>query len=378
MTVQKELHKLPTWKEIKRIQVQFCEAASEGEYGVVEQRHVNSLLPEVRYQERVEILTVCDLPHEQFQTDVTETQYFKEHAARRGEVKALESCEKYRKLLGSIREKFRDDRRHAPILLNRGTGTRLDGTHRVSVLRYLGYEEIPCILVEQEEYAEFLLSNISRDIVKNDMVSLGKWYQAIEVIPGLWTRNVRPEKENLMMDVISDWARDRFVFELGANNGLYSLHAALNGTRRAKGYEMSRDYFKKSMFIRMLWNITLPNAFNATFSHADARADLSWMKDSDTLVAGCVIYHLQDGMHEFMQNISDSKIDRCIIQANNERLAKLPPIEDDALNMDSEARMFVTLPRLKKLFSWYGFKEVLYENTDSEFPIAVLSRNLND
>jgi hypothetical protein len=380
--IRLELSHSPVMKEMRILQARFCKQANEGMFGELINLDVNEILPDNMYKVREEFLQICSKTDETFQESIKKTKYFQDYSKRKNEKRAIKACDRYRTLLSSIKQNHRTDRQSAPVLMNREGGTRLDGTHRVSILRYLGKGKIPCIMVEESEYYSFMEKNLSRGIVKDYMNSLGKWYHAIELLPGLWTRNLIDErksarklrKEDVMIAAISEHVKGRSVLDIGSNNGLLSLQSAYYGAISVRGLERSTDNIVQAEFARMIWNVTKPRICKVQFEVIDLEDDSEFMKDSNLLIAGCVIYHLEEGLHPFMKQLQNSNVTSVLIQGNLSRLKNIPVI--NSVNSDTEAKFFVDLDRIKTLFGWYGFSDILYEE-EGAYPVIILERNLN-
>lgn len=380
--IRLKFSKSPVMKNIKKLQAQFCQEANNGAYGSIVEIDVNDILPEKLYNVRYEVLEICNQEGNEFENNVKDTEYFRNLAIRIGEERAMLSCFKYKNLLESINRGYVNNRSNAPILMNRENGTRLDGTHRVSILRYLGHKKISCIMVDEKEYSLFMSTNISRELVKEEMEKLGKWYHAIELLPDIWTRNLVEEqkknkkraKEDVMISILSNWSKNRKVLDLGSNNGINSFCAAISGALSVRGVDVNPDFVEKAEFARMIWNVTKPRAGKVMFEVADVGNQVDIFGNCDMLIAGCVIYHLGEGLHNFMEQLRESSVDRVVIQGNVNRLNNLPKISD--VNYQTEARMFVNLPRLKVLFEWYGFDTVVYEKA-GKYPVMIIERKIH-
>lgn len=367
------------------IRTGFVKEANAGHVGFVSDRDVREILPENVYRTRHQFLQFCEShPVDTFADAVVKTPYYLTQKNRNNEQVAVAKCRKYYNLLLSIRQCHLNDRSRAPVIIvdeNNRYIDRLDGTHRISIMRHLGYDKMPVVSVTEEDYTNYALANMPTESVKAEMQTFGKWYQAVEVLPDVWTHPCNQQKEKKFIEAIRSelpYGLEGFnVFDLGCNSGLYSFEAARQGAKKVIGLD-KRDYaIEQAEFVQKIWRVTNPPSGIVQFSCGNVFENYKMLDGMDILFAACVLYHLGDGLFDFMEKLSRSSITVAVVQGNLGRSKKSSPEEIDKLkktgvNSDTSARLIYDVPQFEQLFGLFGFK--LWKIVPSRFPVAVFKK----
>ncbi|HUW82526.1 MAG TPA: methyltransferase domain-containing protein, partial [Phycisphaerae bacterium] len=338
---------------VTELRMRFVQHAAAGKIGSVQALPTQSLLGREVCRIRRELLTMADeaATEEEFAEKVRESEYYKVKAGRIGESSARHSATKYRKLLQSFREHGQWQTRHKlPIVIWKDGKLvkRLDGTHRLSCMEFLGHDEAACLVIEPEEYVAFFIDN--------GLPRFEKWYQSIEVIPGLWTHPRREHKEGAVVEMMPDVTGKR-VLDLGCNDGLYSLTAAQCGAGHVTGIDKRAESIDQAELVKHVWSITRPCDCGVMFIAGDIFDNLRLIGRADVLLACCVVYHLGDGLHRFWQAVAASPIKTVLIQGNKNRIKKLDAAKcGRPVTGDTPAQYIYDLPQFKALLGMYGFK----------------------
>jgi len=117
---------------------------------------ITKAIPYYAYRPRHEILSLIDQGDPVLRSTFRQTEYYRDQASRHGTFMATVKVYRYRKLFHFIRDRglvFNMDKRTGLCFFfcARGIFFRLDGTHRASVARYLGYRKIPVLVVTPME-----------------------------------------------------------------------------------------------------------------------------------------------------------------------------------------------------------------------------------
>jgi len=356
----------------------FVREANAGRIGELKSIPMNELLDDVPYKTRNKFLCFCDeCQDENFDSDVIKTPYYQNRLSKLGVVGVLDKCRKYKQLLKSIRKKYLDDVAHAPVFaVNEKTKykRRLDGTHRVSVLRYLGHKEIKCACVPDYVYANYVEKHLDKNVLAAEIKKFSKWYQSIEIISGVWTHSRNKKKEDELINVLADSVKGKSVIDLGCNDGLYSFESAIAGASKVIGVDKRAMSIKQAEFVRVLWEITKPLCRLTQFIYSNISDDYSLLNGNDVLIAACVLYHLTTELHEFMQAVSESSIRTIIVQGNLGRAKKskakdIEAVKINGVDKNTPARLIYDIPQFIQLFEMYGFR--LYKSNPGRYPVAV-------
>ena len=354
---------------VTELRMRFVRHAAAGKIGSVRVLPTQALLGREVYRIRHELLTMADeaATDEEFAEKVRESEYYKVKAGRIGESSARHSATKYRKLLQSFREHGQWQTRHKlPIVIWKDGKLvkRLDGTHRLSCMEFLGHDEAACLVIEPEEYVAFFIDN--------GLPRFEKWYQSIEVVPGLWTHPRREHKEGATIEMMPD-VRGRRVLDLGCNDGLYSLTAAQCGAGHVTGIDKRAESIDQAELVKHVWSITRPCDCGVMFIAGDIFDNLRLIGRADVLLACCVVYHLGDGLHRFWQAVAASPIKTVLIQGNKNRIKKLDAAKcGRPVTGDTPAQYIYDLPQFKALLGMYGFKCV--KEKDGPYPVGIFER----
>ena len=122
-------------------------AMTAGRLGRLAYMDTARAIPYYKYRPRHEILDLIDQGDAALRGSLRRTEYYRDQADRLGALRALLKVYRYRRLLRSVRETglvFDPATREGlPLFFcARDINFRLDGTHRASVARYLGYRRI--------------------------------------------------------------------------------------------------------------------------------------------------------------------------------------------------------------------------------------------
>jgi len=359
----------------------FVREANACNIGELKEMPAKQILSQIPYAAREQFLAFCDkCPEEDFDRDVSRTQYFLDQRTRLGTTTTREKCRKYKQLLNDMRDKYLNDAAHAPALIIDGNRhiRRLDGTHRISILRYLGYETVPCVCATEQQYSDYIKGNLDKNAVAHKIKEFPKWYQSIELLPGLWTHPYRKGKEGEIIPVIQDIVKGKSVIDLGCNNGLYSFESAIAGAREATGIDRRDRSIRQAEFVQVVWELTRPPSGKVKFVAGDIMENLDILDGKDVLIAACVLYHLSGTLHRFLEAVKESSISMLIIQGNQGRAKKSSPeeiraVEIGGVTKDTPSRLIYDIPQFTQLFKMYGF-ELIEKHQDSSYPVGVYVR----
>ncbi|HUT92643.1 MAG TPA: class I SAM-dependent methyltransferase [Thermoguttaceae bacterium] len=354
---------------VTELRMRFIRQAAAGTIGSVQSLPTQSLLGREVCRIRRELLTMADeaATDEEFAEKVCESEYYKAKAGRIGESSARHSATKYRKLLQSFRDHGQWQARHKlPIIIWKDGKLvkRLDGTHRLSCMEFLGQTEAACLVIEPEEYVAFFIGN--------GLPRFEKWYQSIEVVPGLWTHPRREHKEDAVVGMMPD-VRGLRVLDLGCNDGLYSLEAARRGAEHVTGIDKRAESIEQAELVKHIWSITKPCDCGVMFIVGDIYDYLRLVGRSDVLLACCVVYHLGAALHPFWRAVRKSPIQMILIQGNKNRVKKLDAAKcGRPVTGNTPAQYIYDLPQFKALLGMYGFRCVAEK--DGPYPVGIFER----
>ena len=359
----------------------FVREANAGNIGELKEMSVMSILSNIPYAARDQFLTFCDeCPEENFDRDVSQTQYFLDQRSKLGTPTTREKCHKYKLLLNAMRTNYLNDVGHAPVLVMDGErfARRLDGTHRISILRYLGYKTMPCVCATEQQYSDYIKGSLDKNTVAHEINEFPKWYQSIELLPGLWTHPYRKVKEGEIIPVIQNIVKGKSVIDLGCNNGLYSFESAIAGAREVTGIDRRARSIRQAEFVQIVWELTRPPSGKVEFISGDITDCLDVLNGKDVLIAACVLYHLSGTLHRFMEAVMESGISTLIIQGNHGRAKKstqeeIRAVAIEGVTKDTPSRLIYDIPQFTQLFDMYGF-ELVSERKNSSYPVGTYKR----
>ena len=366
---------------IRELWLAATRAANTGRLGTLMPLPAAEVLPDHVYAPRRELLKIAALDDDAFAAAVVNTPYYRAQESKRGRDAALAKCRSFRALLGKMRTPVYNIGT-APVVLYDGARVirRLDGTHRAAVARFLGHDTILCVAITPDEYRAFQAPRLAdaavQDVLAADIAAFGKWYQAIEVLPGLWTRPPAPDKTGPILRMLPPLVGCS-VLDVGCNAGLYTLSAAACGARRAIGIDRRPAEIAQADWLARVWSVARPETAAAAFVCADIFGRLDLLAKCDVLIAACVLYHLGHGLHPFMEAVKASPVQRIIVQGNLGRARKSPASEVEqvirqGVSRSTPARLIFGLPQFKSLMAMYGFRPV--SETQGTFPVGVYER----
>lgn len=355
--------------EISRIRSRFVGLARNGKYGVMRTVGISRLIGAATYKLRHPALALANLPVKDYEKAVRDTEYFRVQSDRHGADTAARKSRQFRLTLRSIRNEYIRDRQHAAVVVMDGDRLidRLDGTHRLSALRFLGYKAVPVLVVEPSDYAAFMARHATEQFPK--------WYQPIELVPGVWTGKWSDHKQGAVLEMLPD-VKGKAVLDIGCNSGLYSLECAKRGAKVVYGVDKRAEAIRQAEYVRVVWGASDRRCHKAHFTHANILRSLGAIKRAEIVVACCVLYHLTDGLHSVMKAIRDSSVHTILVQGNRNRAKKfdkdkLAEIHAQPIELQTEKAVF-DLPQFGQLMSKYGFMQ--WSSKPGVFPVAVYVR----
>lgn len=346
----------------------FVAFARAGQYGRMRELPVAGLVGEVSYQIRAEVLALAAKPAEEFLPEALKSDYYHAQAKRMGPERARAKLLAMRHLRQSFAKGYRRERALAPVVIMDGEKFvgRLDGTHRICAARFFGHKAVNALVVGPDEWSGFLVDRLYG--------RFRKWYQPIEIKPGLSTGTFNPAKQGALLDALPDM-NGASVVDIGCNSGLYSLECAKRGAA-VVGIDRRQEAIDQAVFVRSVWGARDSRVFNATFECGSIydRLDMFTKAGPDTVLMCCVVYHLTDGLHRVLGAIRDSGVRRIIVQGNMRRARKFKPGELDAARAQADvpAEAIFDLPRFDALFGRYGFTPEAHK--PGQFPVGLYVR----
>jgi len=125
-------------------------------FGRVGRLETKYLVPHCQYVPRHEVLSIMTKGFRTCRRAYRQTAYYHDQQSRHGARRASLKVARYYRLLGSVRKNgFNGDpvtRRNLPVAFcAKDIVFRLDGCHRCSVARFLGYASLPVVVVQPED-----------------------------------------------------------------------------------------------------------------------------------------------------------------------------------------------------------------------------------
>jgi SAM-dependent methyltransferase len=320
---------------------------------------ITKAMPYYKYRPRHEILSLIDQGDSALRSVFRRTEYYRDQASRGGKLIATLKVYRYRKLFHHIRSKglvFNMDRLTGlPFFFcARDIFFRLDGTHRTSVARYLGYRKVPALYVTPREVLSLagvvddlrgLLKSLEepepgafepvnsiltdRDI-RQVLLQNREWYQDIEFGPFMKTythhgyrlgrlRHLlkylkKDYKNRAVMAALPDLTGRR-VLDIGCNAGLYSCYASMRGADYVLGIDMDQQRLDQARQVLDIFRGQGRVTGRVEFRRANIKQNLDLLDGFNTVMACCVLYHLGP-VGELKQRLRGSKVDLLIIQCN--------------------------------------------------------------
>jgi len=372
--------KLPNWEQLEDLKDRvLLPNLRNGQLGKLAYLPIELILPDEKYEHRYSILKLIAEGDEALLTGFRETGYFQDQVKRSDEAQALLKLFRYRQLFTSIKHHgFRFDVENLdglPLVFmanhlqnNDGVASpdgdfvmRLDGTHRASVARYLGYRELAVQAVElpdvlalpdlparsktllkrlrpfQSSQADFVAISESRASVEKAVRETPNWYQDIQFLPRLSTispepdilrklsrailRPEQPLKDEALMSALPDLT-GRKVLDLGCNAGLHSMHSRWRGAKSVLGIDIEQERIDQANLVKSLFAGLGYRANNIEFQRMNIMENLEVLDGIDTVLACCMLYHLGpvDKLKEALRN---SKVDYFFLQCNTVRGEKI-------------------------------------------------------
>lgn len=365
---------------VQTLRRKIVNAANGGKIGQFCTMPIRSLLTNPRYELRLPLLDLCARPRTAFNKAVVETEMYRQWVLRDGHPMAMVRARKYRSLYWTLRQEYHDDRGHAPVLIADDRGNcirRLDGTHRVSILRFLGHESMPVVTLAEEEYTGFMLEQIPREKVQAEIDKYEKWYQPLEVLPGMWTRQWWDDKEGALLRALPDVRRKR-ILDMGCNGGLYSFECSRRGATQVDGIDKRPVTIEQAELVHAIWDVTQPRTRKVAFYCERIGECFGRLEETDIVIAACVLYHVKENLYPFLNAVAKSKVQSVIVQGNIARRKKLSPAELERVKhpvvaRETPPRLIFEIRNFDQLFTLYGFH--MTYSRPGRFPTMRFERN---
>lgn len=183
----------------------------------------------------------------------------------------------------------------------------------------------------------------------NKINSLKPWYQKINLDGILTTKNNisgegfwRQIKYYLPDDLI-----DKRVLDLGSNAGFYSVQCANLGAE-VVGIEVSKLFYKQSLFIKEFFEKKLNKKLNITFINSDlGDVDFYKLGKFDYVLAIAVLYHI--GKHKY------GKYTKEAMKEQEEVIKALTSISKNIIVRTRNKRLN-NITHYNEVFGKFGFK----------------------
>lgn len=391
---------------------------------------IETVIPDYKYVPRNGILDLISQGNDPLRAGYRQTAYFQDQLARANEETAILKVWRYLHLYQSMKTRgIRFDveaRTGLPFMFmarnsaGKDIAFRLDGTHRASAARHLGYREMPVLAVVPEdvlalpnlpEKFEGLLQSLTQPepgavspfTVVHDRVEVAEiirnipcWYQDIEVLDGLHTitpppdtlrklvRMVRPKvsamKNESLVEALPD-LRGRRVLDIGCNAGLHSFNAYWRGASAVTGIDMEQERIDQARMLTDLFKGLGRRTENISFKRASITENLDHLNDVDTVLACCVLYHVGP-VNELKQAIRNSPVDLFFFQCNTVRGNKIgkknkPSHPHYEAAEKTWGNILGTIEGGRRFLEDCGFAIDHITNPNSQFPTLVGRRRLH-
>lgn len=341
---------------------------------------LNWFIPDYKYEFRREVFELWDKRQSiNFKKEVKKTRLYKQ----KGMGKILEICN----LLESVRNNnYRNKHSKGklpPCFLEMPSlSVRIDGTNRGSILRYLGHKTIKVkkILAKDfftcnipvatrtdllklwyKNYAskKNLPVNVPDNIFGGEKERSG-WYQDIELVPGIWTKEPKIEQTNLVRKHMPDLS-SRKVLDVGCCTGIYSFLAAERKAAKVCGIDIEKLHIKRANFVKTIWSQGTSLYNSVEFKCLDILENLSMIEDFDTLIVCNTLYLLGPDVHDFMKVVENSNIDLLFLQGQLERESRIgelnhPGVRGYEKGDKTWGNILATPEGLKKIIKKYNFR----------------------
>lgn len=329
---------------------------------------IRKAIPRYKYAARHQLLALLDAGQQAVRGRFRGTEYFQDQCTRAGSLAAAIKLLRYSDLLWSIRRRGLEPRWWRPdgvpcFFCAQGIYFRLDGTHRASVARYLGYQRLPVRVVTPAEalqlesltsdqgqlleslqaplpdHAESIQVSMEPSDVARVIESRRDWYQEVDFGTGTSTNtiaserlgrarhrlrslihrlfDITTEKNATIMSALPDLTGLR-VLDIGCNAGLYSCYASMRGAAHVLGIDRNPRWLEQAREVastfRALGRVTEPIDFRV----ASINDHLELLADVDVVMANCVLYHLGP-IDRLVDALRRSEASILIIQCNTVR-----------------------------------------------------------
>ncbi len=340
---------------------------------------IDLIIPDEKFEHRLSVLDMFEAGDDVLRGRFRDTGYFQDQLKRSDEKKALLKLFRYRQLYNSIKNHgFRFDPEEmtglpfifiannpedttATTSLERDFVARIDGTHRASVARYLGYRELPVQVIQPEDLlglstlpdeirvylerlqpyhgdvVDFVPINQNRVSIEKAVREMSNWYQDIEFLPRIRTltpepssfkkikrtifRPEQPLKNEALMSALPDLT-GKHVLDVGCNAGMHSLHARWRGAESVLGIDLEQKRIDQANLTKELFSGLGYRTDNTEFRRANLMEDFEILEGIDTIMACCMLYHVGP-VDALKQAIRASDVNLFLFQCNTVRGNKI-------------------------------------------------------
>ena len=378
-------------------------------------------IPGYKYAPRVPVLELMNAGLGTLRKGFSGTEYFGEQTRRHGRWTAARKIAAYYRLFrtladGATEVDLAERRGLAILFIARDICFRIDGTHRASIWRYLGYADLPALLVRPHDIAALagvprrvldwisqleeakaayrpVEATISPAEVRIEIERLAPWYQSIDFgyRPALRTRPTPPRArlagafggstaiaKNAAVHRALDGEAGRRLVELGCNSGLYSCFAAMRGAESVLGLDLDARAIEQARAIAEIFRRQGRLDRPVSFERFDIREHPELLADRDTLLACAVLYHLGP-VAWLVAAIRASSITRLILQGDTARERAIgrknrPGQPGYELDAKTWGNVLGTADGLRRFIGSCGFEVVRTLTRSAQYPVLIAER----
>lgn len=411
------------WDDLARLRDELIvPSILAGRLGKPGRVDIRVAVPHYKYAPRHELLSLVDAGDRALRAGYADTEYYRDQARRHGAVQACGKIHRYRRLLHSVRHRglvFSPDRpKTLPFLfLADGVYFRLDGTHRASVARYLGYRQLPALIVTPRDLQPFAQSHpIARKVcdqlgepapdafqaveatvglpdIERFLRSNKDWYQDIDFGSGLrtytrtgqrfgwllqWVDRLRNDYKNWgLMSALPDLTGRR-VLDIGCNAGLYSCYASMRGAAEVLGVDMDPKRIAQAKAVRDIFRGQGRLMGTVDFEQSNIQESLDLLDRFDTLFACCMLYHLGP-VDRLKARLAASPIETVLIQCNTVRGERIgeknrPGVDGHEPGDKTWGNVLGTVAGATRFLNDCGFRVTRSTFPDRQFAVLVGAR----
>jgi SAM-dependent methyltransferase len=227
----------------------------------------------------------------------------------------------------------------------------LDGLHRVALLHARGVTSVLCAVLHSAYDPARALQSFLREF-RDDFL---EWYQPLGFNTDIAVHSrtfphfvsmldVDPSRgrakwDHVIRDTIPD-VRDKVVYDVGCNAGLFTMELARLGASRVVGIDRNEDIVQptnvhlpkqnvvnQAYFVRRAFELADGCAYdNVEFTAADIATYRFDEIEADVVCAFCVFYHLGEARYlEALQQLAAAGVGHVVLQASHDHP---PPLGD--------------------------------------------------